>query len=967
MGKIFLRRAVRDLKAGASRYLALSLLIGFSMFIVLSLMGSALTVIDYTKIRDEECKREDGEFTVFIPLTDDEINEIESTGVDIDPMFYIDCEMSADKVLRVYKVRDNLNQMSIVEGSLPGNDNEALIERRFAEVNNINVGDAITLGDDTFAVSGIGATPDYNTVLRNFSDAVVDSASFGVLFVTEEKYGQMLAEGNFMSTEQYCYAYLLNDAMTDDELRELLEEYEIDPQDIQDEFFTEYWERMTDQRDELTEGIDELVDGVSELRDGASDLNDGAEELYDGINELHNGITELHDNVPELTDGIDDLNDGASELMTGVQAYTDAVDQAAGNAQELAQGAALAGIPVDQQTISAGFAAISAGGNALESGAGALYDGTQELSDGAHELEDGVDELYDGSAEVRDGAQELSDGASELYDGVDELYDGINEFSDEANDMIDDIFNVDTDNLISFLTAAENPRIDSAADDVQINLSASIIFGILLIMLFAYVISVFIVHTIDKESPVIGALYSMGVKRRTLTLSYVAVPVLVCFLSGIIGSLVAFYTSWGIPSQLQDTLNYFSMPVMEIKVSPFIVAYGLLIPPVTAFVINVLVIRKRLKATPLSLLRSEKKAAQGKKFNIRGLRFIDMFRVRQMVREGRSTMTVVLGLFLTLLIAFMALNTCVYCMKVKTNYADETKFEYMYTYKYPDEEVPEGGYEAVIEGLKKSIYGYTYDVSVVGITPDNPFFDTGDVTLDSTNVAVSSSFAVKYDLDVGDEFNVSDKNGERLYAFRIASIVDFSASNMIYMDIDDCRDMFGEDDDYFNAVFSDHALDIESGRLYSTLCRSDLVKAGGIYVDMMMSMIIIMSVASAVMFVVVLYLMMKMMLDRSSFNISLVKIFGFRNREVRQMYLDGNLYIVALGALLAIPIDKMIMDYIYPRYLIANVSVGIRPTYSPALYVAIFAVIIVLYLIINTVLVARIRKMDPAEVLKNRE
>ncbi|MBR6960049.1 MAG: ABC transporter permease, partial [Clostridiales bacterium] len=276
MGKVFLRRAVRDLKAGASRYLALSLLIGFSMFIVLSLMGSALTVIDYTKIKDEECKREDGEFTVFIPLTDDEINEIESTGVTIDPMFYIDCEMSEGKILRVYKIRDNLNQMSIVEGVAPSTDEEVLLERRFAEVNNINVGDVITVGGENLTVSGIGATPDYNTVLRNLSDAVVDSASFGVLFVTESKYGQMLEAGNYLSTEEYCYAYLLNDAMTDDELRELLEEYEIDPQDIQDEFFTEYWERMTSQRDELTEGIDELVDGASELRDGASDLNDGA-------------------------------------------------------------------------------------------------------------------------------------------------------------------------------------------------------------------------------------------------------------------------------------------------------------------------------------------------------------------------------------------------------------------------------------------------------------------------------------------------------------------------------------------------------------------------------------------------------------------------------------------------------------------------------------------------------------------
>lgn len=967
MGKVFLRRAVRDLKAGASRYLALSLLIGFSMFIVLSLMGSALTVIDYTKIRDDELRREDGEFTVFIPLTSDEINEIESTGVTIDPMFYIDCEMSEGKILRVYKIRDDLNQMSIVEGVAPSSDSEVLLERRFAEVNGINPGDAVTLGEETFTVSGIGATPDYNTVLRNFSDAVVDSASFGVLLVTEEKYDQMRSSGNYLSTEQYCYAYLLNDAMTDDELRELLEEYEIDPQDIQDEYFTEYWDRMTNQRDDLVEGIDELVDGVSELRDGASDLSDGAEELYDGVCELHDGISELNDSVPEFTDGIDELNDGASELMAGVQTYTDAVGQASEGAEQLAQGAALAGVPVDQQALAAGFDAITAGGEELEAGVSAVHDGSQELSDAAGELEDGVSELYDGSSELRDGAEELSDGASELNDGVNELYDGINEFSDEANDMIDDIFNVNTDNLISFITAAENPRIDSAADDVQINFSASIIFGVLLIMLFAYVISVFIVHTIDKESPVIGALYSMGVKRSTLTLSYVAVPVLVCFLSGVIGTLVALYTPLGIPSQLQDTLNYFSMPLMEIKVSPFVVGYGLLIPPVTAFVINVLVIRKRLMATPLSLLRSEKKAAQGKKFNIRGLRFLDMFRVRQMVREGRSTMTVVLGLFLTLLIAFLALNTCVYCMKVKTNYSDETKFQYMYTYKYPTEEVPEGGYEAVSEELKKTIYGYSFDVAVMGITPDNPFFDIGDVTLDSTNVAVSSSFTVKFDLDVGDEFNLSDKNGERLYAFRVASVVDFSASNMVFMDIDDCRDMFGEDDDYYNVVFSDHELDIESGRLYSTLSRSDLVKAGGIYVDQMMSMIIIMSVASAVMFVVVLYLMMKMMLDRSSFNISLVKIFGFRNREVRQMYLDGNMYIVAIGALLAIPVDKAVMDYIYPRYLISNVGVGIRPAYSPALYVAIFAVIMVLYLLINTVLVARIRRMDPAEVLKNRE
>ena len=116
-----------------------------------------------------------------------------------------------------------------------------------------------------------------------------------------------------------------------------------------------------------------------------------------------------------------------------------------------------------------------------------------------------------------------------------------------------------------------------------------------------------------------------------------------------------------------------------------------------------------------------------------------------------------------------------------------------------------------------------------------------------------------------------------------------------------------------------------------------------------------------------MYLMVKMMIDRSAFNISLVKIFGFRNKEVRKMYLDGNFYTVAIGALIVIPLCKAIMDYIYPRYLVSNVGVGIIPTYPPQLYLIIFAVIIGLYLLITCVLNARLKRINPAIVLKNRE
>lgn len=54
-------------------------------------------------------------------------------------------------------------------------------------------------------------------------------------------------------------------------------------------------------------------------------------------------------------------------------------------------------------------------------------------------------------------------------------------------------------NLQSFVTAEDNPRIGASADDQKINISAGLVFGVILIVLFAYVISVFTIHSIEKK------------------------------------------------------------------------------------------------------------------------------------------------------------------------------------------------------------------------------------------------------------------------------------------------------------------------------------------------------------------------------------------------------------------------------------------------------------------------------------
>ena len=135
---------------------------------------------------------------------------------------------------------------------------------------------------------------------------------------------------------------------------------------------------------------------------------------------------------------------------------------------------------------------------------------------------------------------------------------------------------------------------------------------------------------------------------------------------------------------------------------------------------------------------------------------------------------------------------------------------------------------------------------------------------------------------------------------------------------------------------------------------------------MMGPMVSMLAAISALIFMIVMYLMMKVMIDRSAFSISLMKVLGYRKGEIRRLYLDGNLYIIMLGAFLGVPLAKWSMDLIFP-YFISNVAIGMDLQFPPQLYGMIYGGILICYLVINFLLVGRLNKLVPAEVLKNRE
>lgn len=521
-----------------------------------------------------------------------------------------------------------------------------------------------------------------------------------------------------------------------------------------------------------------------------------------------------------------------------------------------------------------------------------------------------------------------------------------------------------TGNLTSFVTADENPRILAAAGDMVMNRDMGLIAGIVVITLFAYVISVFIAHQINRESGVIGTLFALGAKKRELMAHYITLPTLITFFGGLTGAVLGF-SRLGAARQMREAYAYFSIPVFETVYPVYLILYAVIMPPVISVIVNISVLNRRLSQTALSLIRNEHRTFRLSNVTLRGNNFVRNFRIRQTIRELRTNITILVGMFVSLLVFMLGLNCFSLCENVKNDSAATTKYEYMYTLKFPSKAIPEGAAACYAESLSMTERGYTLDISLIGIDGDNQYFDARPSDTEN-NIVIGKSVAEKYGVAKGGKIILTEKASETDYAFHVEDICSYSAGLAVFMDIDCMRALFGREDGCYNTLLSDKPLDLDAGSLYSVTSRSDILRSASVFTDMMAPMITMILSVSVIIFFAVMYLMTGVMIDRSSAGISLIKIFGFRTGEIRSLYLYGNAFALTVGALICIPLAKCLIDAVYP-WAVANVACGLNLRFAWYFYPMIVAGILLNNWIVITLLTRRIDKISPTEVLKNRE
>ncbi len=696
--------------------------------------------------------------------------------------------------------------------------------------------------------------------------------------------------------------------------------------------------------------IDRLIELLEDQKDALINLDKyymGCDKYTDGVGELYSGMVKFRIESVQLLLGMNQLELGLLQLSSNSEALTEGTNKMLDTYLEQIQ--------INLEKV--GYS------NQLT-----IENYAQELDELAETL--GDDELkelktqIDGLKQFYDGVNEYTSAVGEAYTGVREFVDAVTRFKSESDRMLDDYFKLEMVNLIEFIKADENSRILNAASTMNLYKQSGLISGVAVIILFTYVISVFVVHQVQKESSVIGTMYALGAKKRDLIMHYIALPTLVTFTGSLIGTVIGF-TDFAVSTQTATAYRHYSIPEFETVYPPYLIFYSVIMPALICVLVNVLAINNKLSQTALSLIRNEQKVGRIKNISLGKLKFMTKFQIRQMIREARTGITVTLGMVIALSILMIGLNTNAMCDNLINDVKRTAKYEYMYTLKYPPKNVPDGGEACYSKMLTRDCKGSSLDVTVYGIDNDNKYFNTEPVK-GKNSIILGKSTAQKYELSVGDKIVLTDSAEDIDYAFTVKGISDYSVGLSAFMDIDSMRELFGKDKSYYNVVLSDEELDIDEGRLYSVTTREDIYSAVYMIKNIMSPTIVMIVTTSIVIICSVLMLMLNVMIDHASLGVSLVKIFGFTRGEIRKMYLRGNTVMVAIGAALGILVSKILIDRIYP-WMVASSACGINLKFTWLQYLTVFVAIMAAYCVINSILVWRLNHITPAEVLRNRE
>ena len=580
-----------------------------------------------------------------------------------------------------------------------------------------------------------------------------------------------------------------------------------------------------------------------------------------------------------------------------------------------------------------------------------------------------------------------------------------------SEDLMEDMGKIVT--LEAFVPRYLNQAITFTGDDMGGDKAMMIMLLYIIMVIMAFVFGITISNTIRKEAGVIGTLRASGYTRQELILHYMTLPVLVTFVGALIGNILGYTVLKDVCADMY--YGSYSLPTYVTVWNGEAFGLTTLVPVVIMLVVNYGVLRNKLKLSPLKFLRRDLSGRKQKRaiYLSPKMKIFSRFRLRVIFQNMSNYMVLFIGiLFANLLLMFGLLLPSAlshYQVEIQNNML--AKYQYML--QVPVSAVSGNKFDGLISQLEfymdsrtdnedaEEFSAYSLntlpgkykseEVLLYGIEPDSRYVtidfnntkdkkdeavnkekadnkNTANAEKESAAVYISSAYADKFLLHVGDTITLKEKYEKEKYSFKIAGVYGYTAALCVFMPRSELNDIFDLGEDYYSGYFSDTELtDIKSQYIGSVVDLDALTKISRQLDVSMGSMMGMVNGFAIMIYMVLIYLLSKIIIEKNAQSISMVKILGYTNGEISKLYIMSTSLVVVFCLLLSLPLETVIMKVLFREMMLSSISGWITLWIDPMIYVQMFAAGIITYGIVALLEFRRVKKVPMDEALKNVE
>ena len=568
----------------------------------------------------------------------------------------------------------------------------------------------------------------------------------------------------------------------------------------------------------------------------------------------------------------------------------------------------------------------------------------------------------------------------------------------------------------------DNKAIFFATDDVTSDQQMWQVLVGLLVTIMSFVFVVLTNATIEQESAVIGTLLASGYHKREIIAHYLILPTLIGVLGCVAGNVLGL-TYMATPMQ-ELYYGSYSLPPYEFSFSARVFVFTTIIPFAMLEAVTFLGLVRKMRFTPLAFLRREI-ASRSRRNTLplpERLGFVRRFQLRVFLRNLSHFVVLFFGIAFCSL--FLLFGLCL--MPLVNHYAEllqaDVVAQHIYLLKAPlelegtaderatyvelerllqaDDAVSDLGlvgfaratlatmgidedahpvntvdngperiaqaekFVAVSFEVPRAITDTREPVTAYGIRENSRYWNEVDVG--DGAVVVGTGLSQKCRIEPGDTLTLFDKYTNKTYELAVTDVWGTSANMNIYLEMGALNRLVGEDEDRFLGYASDGELELDQRYLALDITPASMASSAEQMQDSfggMMDMVVAFAVP---VYLILVYLLTKTVIDRSSRYISYMKVFGYHDGEIGRLYVRA-ITVTVLASLvgslpLVIWLVRVFVSIVMDRYS-GNLEIWLEP----ALLAEVVAIGAVAYLVVALGHLWRIRRVSLSEAMKVQE